>query len=202
MIFRITQKASSKLRVMCSAATGTRPVMQEWYCNLMTVQRRQLFLFTHAVSLFSFWVPAAGSSLDNFGEMFRRHAMDTLRDYRFSEADASQVLDKGPDVFAKVTDRGVVGSMVDFAKMLRYVVHDEGGLDRLRQRALNDIANDCPMSKIDMEHPAERLRRILMDKRPYDIAVHRAGARPPSDQPPDIRGTRERSRWAHDREPS
>jgi len=177
MIFRATQKVSSKLRIACTAIVDSHPSMVEWYCNLITVRRRQFFLFTHASSLFSFWAPAAGSTLDDFGQVFRQHATDTLRDYGFTNADTAKVIDDGPDAFAKATDRGVIGSMVDYAKMLRHAVDYEGGLERLGPRAMNDIANDSPMRKIGMESPAEYLRQVLRAERPHNITVHRTGAR-------------------------
>jgi hypothetical protein len=177
MIFCATQKVSSKLRVACTAVANSHPSMVEWYCNLITVQRRQFFLFTHASSLFSFWAPAAGTTRDGFGQMFRRHATDTLRDYGFSDADAAKVIDDGPDAFARATDRGVIGSMVDYGKMLRQAVDYEGSLERLGPRAMNDITNDSPMRRIGMESPAEYLRQVLRAERPHDITVHRTGPR-------------------------
>ena len=177
MIFRTTQKVSSKLRVTCTDITDGRPSMVEWYCNLITVRRRQFFLFTHAPSLFSFWTPAAGSTRDHFGQMFRRRGTETLREYGFSPADAAAVIDGGPDVFARATDRGVIGSMVDFGKMFRHAVDHEGGLEHLAPQAMNDIANESPMNKIGMENPAEYLRQVLRHERPHNIAVHRTGAR-------------------------
>ena len=74
MVFRATQKLSSKLRVAYATIAESHSPMVEWYCNLITVRRRQFFLFTHAPSLFSFWVPAAGTTRDDFGRVFRRHA--------------------------------------------------------------------------------------------------------------------------------
>src|SRR5438046_10408044 len=94
--------------------------MVEWYCTLITVRRRRFFLFTHASSLFSFWVPAAGSTLDNFGQVFRQHATDTLRDYRFTNADTATVIDDGPAAFPKATDRGVIASIADSRQMNRH----------------------------------------------------------------------------------
>jgi len=55
MIFRATQKVSSKLRIARTVITHGDLSMVEWYCNLIIVRRRQFFLFTHAPSLFSFW---------------------------------------------------------------------------------------------------------------------------------------------------
>ncbi len=161
MIFRATQKAASKLRVTCSAITDSYPSMVEWYCNVIAVRRRQFLLFTHAPSLFSLWTPAAGLNCDEFGAMFRRRAIDTLNGYGFSSGDAARIIDDGPDVFAKAVDRRVIGSMVDYGKMLRHAVDYEGGLEQLGPRAMNDIANECPMSMIGMETPVGNLRQML-----------------------------------------
>jgi len=177
MIFRATQKLSSRLRIGYTAITESHPSMVEWYCNLITVRRRKFFLFTHAPSLFSFWVPAAGTTRDDFGRMFRRHATDTLRDYGFSDTEAAMVIDDGPDAFAQATDRSVMGSMVDYVKMLRHAVDYEGGLERLGPRAMNDIANDSPMARIGMQDAASYLRQVLRSERPHNIAVHRTEAR-------------------------
>lgn len=181
MIFRVTKRVSSKLRVAYTAIADSHPSMVEWYCNLITVRRRQFFLFTHASSLFSFWAPATGSIRDSFGQVFRQHAIHTLRGYGFSTADAAKLIDDGPDAFAKAEDRGVTGSMVDYAKMLRHAVDYEGSLERLGSRAMNDIANDSPMRRIGMESPAEYLRQVLRGERPHNITVHRTVAR---DAPP------------------
>ena len=177
MIFRVTQRVSSKLGIACSDVSDSRPAMMEWYCNLITVRRRQFFLFTHAPSLFSFWTPAAGSTRGDFGVMFRQRARDTLRQYEFSGTDTAHVIDDGPDVFARATDRSVIGSMVDFAKMCRHAVEHEGGLEHLPLRTLNDIANESPMSKIGMKNPTDYLRQMLRHDGPHTITAHRTGAR-------------------------
>jgi hypothetical protein len=173
MIFRATKKVSSKLRIAYTAVADSHPSLVEWYCNLIIVRRRQFFLFTHGSSLFSFWAPAAGSTRDSFGRMFRQHAIDTLRDYGFSSADTAKVIGDGPDTFAKPADRGVTGSMVDYARMLRHAVDHDESLERLGPRAMNDIANDSPMRKIGMESPARYLRQVVRAERPYNITGHR-----------------------------
>jgi hypothetical protein len=150
--------------------------MVEWYCNVVVLRRRQFFLFTHAPSLFSLWMPVARSNRDGFGAIFRRGAIDTLNGYGFSKGDAARIIDDSPDVFAKAVDRHVIGSMVDYAKMLRHAVEYEGGLEHLGSRAMNDIANECPMSTIGMESPVDYLRHILRAET-HNIAVHRTGAR-------------------------
>src|SRR5206468_12422733 len=104
MIFRATQKVSSKLRIACAGITHGDLSMVEWYCNLITVRRRQFFLFTHAPSLISVWAPAAGRTRDDFGSMLRRCATDTLRDYGFYNVDTAKVIDDGPRVIGKAAE--------------------------------------------------------------------------------------------------
>ena len=67
--------------------------------------------------------------------------------------------------------------MVDYAKMLRHAVEYEGGFEHLASRAMNDIANECPMSAIGMESPVDYLRQLLRAETPHNIAVHQTGAR-------------------------
>src|SRR5262245_30605846 len=161
MIFRLTLRASNKLRISCERV-GQRPVsMLEWYGNLIIVQRRQYFLFTHARSLFSFWTPAAGCNRDNFGPMFRGWATAVLRDYGFSHADIAHIVDQGSDLFGPTADRVIVGSMVEFTRHLRFYIDYKGGLEHMSPRRINDIANNCLMSMIGMEEPVIYLRQIL-----------------------------------------
>jgi hypothetical protein len=182
MIFRLTEKVSSKLRIRREAIAQSHASMLEWYCNMVIVQRRQFFLFTQATTLFSFWTPAAGWSRAEFSSRFRSHATDTLRDYGFTDRDIGRTIDDAPDRFSTSADRGVTGSMVDYAKMLQYSVDYVGGLDRMSTRAMNDIANECPMSKIGMEHPADYLRQVLEatvpSNKPLKLSIGRG--RPPT----------------------
>jgi len=168
MIFRLTQKVSNKLRIPCEELAQSSASILEWYCNLVVAQRRQFFLFTQAATLFSFWAPAAGYSRGEFSPMFRRRATDALRDYGFSDDDVATLIHDGPDVFARSVDRGVVGSMVDYAKMFRHAVDHEGGLERLGPRSMNNIANECPMSRIGMESPTRYLRQVLRAGGPHN----------------------------------
>jgi hypothetical protein len=161
MIFRLTQKAAKRLHVRCEEVPLGQVSMLEWYCNVVIVHRRHFFLFTQAKTLFSFWSPAAGCTQEDFGPMFRRQVSDTLRDYGFSRTDIAKIVDDGPDIFSMSADRGVVGSMVDYAKMIQYVADYEGGLDRMSQRMMNDIANDCPMSRIGGTSPERCLKEVL-----------------------------------------
>lgn len=106
-------------------------------------------------------MPATGIKQANFGQKFRAWASQTLADYGFSVSEIGIILQDDPDVFAKNVDRSVTGSMVDFAQQLLFVVKYTGGFKNIGLRKMNDLANKCPMSKIDMRHPVEYLREQL-----------------------------------------
>jgi hypothetical protein len=159
----MTQKAMTKLRLPAAlivTVVDSYP-MSEWYCNVVTVQRKPFFLLTQATTLFSFWLPAAGVKQANFSRKFRDWASETLADYGFSVSEVEVILKEDPDVFAKSLDRSVTGSMVDYAKLLLYTVEYCGGLANISLREMNDIANNCPMRKIGMKRPVEYLREQL-----------------------------------------
>ena len=160
MIFRLTHKTASKLRMKLATVGVDHPSLVEWYCNVVTAQRRQFFLFTQGTTLFSFWVAVTEMRRQDFADSsaFRPK---TRSGYGFADGDLAKMIDDGPDTFATSADRGVLGSMVDFANMLKHTVDHRGGLQSLSRRAMNDIANECPMSKIEMNMPAGYLRRVL-----------------------------------------
>lgn len=135
--------------------------MSEWYCNVVTVQRKSFFLLTQATTLFSFWIPAAEVKQANFSHKFREWASEALADYGFSGSEIEVILKEDSDIFAKSLDRSVTGSMVDYAKMLHCAVEYSGGLKNIGLRGMNDIANQCPMSKIGMKRPVAYLREQL-----------------------------------------
>lgn len=163
MNFRVSRKVTTKLKVtegdLCEVASADS--ITEWYCNLNNVHRRQLFLFTQATTLFSFWMPAAGIKRETFGTDFRREAKDVMTSYGFPASKVADVLDEEPDTFSKCIDRGVIGSMVDFSKMLGYMAENEPRFRAMTTRDLNDIANRCPMSRLGMDCPIDRFTALL-----------------------------------------
>lgn len=72
---------------------------------------------------------------------------------------AELVLGRGPDVFAKTKDRGVLGSMVDYAKMAEIIVWNSGGLERTGLIDLTLHMNRTPMSRIGMQTPEDMIRQ-------------------------------------------
>ncbi len=139
------------------------PSLKEWYCNCLVLRRRPFFLVTHAQTLFSFWMPVAGhANQPAFSEAMRKHARQALAEVGVDESMAAKVLDSGPDLFARTSDRGVLGSMVDFAHMSKAVVADRGGLAHDSLHQMNRLMNRSPMSKLGMQAPDQEILRVVL----------------------------------------
>jgi len=164
MIFPCTAKVQKRLRLTSSDLT-TPPSgasATEWHCNVITLGRRPFFLFAHSLSLDAFLLVAAGhSEPTNFAETFRHYALGLLGKEGFRPNALHRIIDDGPDLFGKATDRGVLGSMVDFANMSRFVVEDEGGAGPAAILGAINLINESPMSRLEMESPRHALRTLL-----------------------------------------
>lgn len=164
MIFRCTTKVQKKLHLTPDRLkdVGPNPAMTEWYCNLVTIEHRQFYLFAHAISLFGCWVPVTSICKSSpFRAAFGEHLVLAMRAWGFSRDDAGRITDDGPDVFAKPRDRGIVGSIVDYAKMCKMSAEYEGGLNLLGLAAMNKIVSEAPMSVLGFGIPHEVLAQLL-----------------------------------------
>lgn len=126
MIIRCTARAQRRLGLKSGdlvPAADADARLAEWYCNIVVLERRPVFLLTHAETLFAFFMFAAGKSTHEvFWREVRAHARAALADIGADPAVAKLVLDGGVDAFAKTRDRGVLGSMVDYARMAEIIV--------------------------------------------------------------------------------
>ncbi len=165
MIVRCTARAQRRLGLTprdLEDGIDTDAGLAEWYCNVVVLERRPVFLLTHAETLFAFFMFAAGKSAHEvFWRELRAHARATLAEIGADPAVVELVLDGGVDAFAKTRDRGVLGSMVDYAKMAEIIVWNSGGLERTGLVDLTRHMNSTPMSRIGMGYPEDKIREIL-----------------------------------------
>lgn len=121
MIVRCTARAQRRLGLQPTNLANVHQGgagLAEWYCNVVVLERRPVILVTHARTLFAVWMLAAGKASHGvFWRELRAHARRALGDAGVASADAGLVLDEGRDAVAKTLDRGVLGSMVDYARM-------------------------------------------------------------------------------------
>jgi hypothetical protein len=138
----------------------------EWYCNLAFFERRKCLIFTHGSTLYTILVlDVKKADLADFGGLFRRRLNAMLLLDNFSREHRELLTRDAPDSFAKATDRGVIGSMVDHVRICRHLIAHEGGLGRIDVDKLNRFLNQTPMSLIGMEYALDTMRSFLEAKR-------------------------------------
>lgn len=109
----------------------------DWYANLLWIQRRKCLLVTHAGTLFSVFVPDV--------RVYQLRPPGPFVVARIGEQLAVEGLpshilgvhDNDPVRIAKTADRSVLGCMNDVARLCEQVVADAGGLARVDRAELH-----------------------------------------------------------------
>jgi hypothetical protein len=140
------------------------PTDEDWYLNLLWIDRQKCILLTHTGTLFSVFRPGIRSAdlrplgtylVDAIGTELRAEHLPTDT---FSQLQADGVR------LAKTASRSTLGFMNEMAFELRYVIADKGGLRR---------------SDIDVLNHG--LRRTLRNRgeyvRPIELVAQRLEAR-------------------------
>ena len=130
MILRCTAKMLRLLDIRAAALVEAVPSTDDWYVNLLWIERRKCLLLTHAGRLFPVFVadvrkadlrPIGPYVVGLFDEHLRSEglAADTLG--RLHPADVH---------LAKTASRSILGVMNDAATHARYRIEAMGGIDR------------------------------------------------------------------------
>jgi hypothetical protein len=166
MTFRCTAKAQKwlKLGPKALAPVPSSVVSTEWHCTLATFDRRPFFLFTHSLSLYSFFAPATPNlTTATIGAECRRRAFDWLHAEGIRGEAMAKVLDDGPDVFCKASDRGVLGSMVDFIRLSEYTA-EQGDIQSIFLLKTYEEMAQVPMSRLGGDSPRWMIKMLLEPK--------------------------------------
>jgi hypothetical protein len=166
VILRCTAKAQALLGRPAPGQADLAPSSEDWYANLLWVERRKCLLVTHAGTLFSVFLPdVRAAQLRPPGPLL----VDTIHRALLAEmlpVDALGELDERALVIAKTADRSVLGCMNDLAFVCEIEVAAAGGLTQL-----------------DLVHLHHRLHRNINSARDYvppiDLVAGHTSRRPP-----------------------
>ena len=131
MILRCTAKMLALLGVRISALASVAPSDDDWYLNLVWIERRKCLLLTHAETLFPVFV--ADILKADLGPPLGPYVVSHIEEQLRSENLATDVLGRlDPDDVhvATTASRSVLGVMNDAARHARYRIEDMGGIDR------------------------------------------------------------------------
>lgn len=137
MILRCTAKMLSLLGVRAAALVDAAPSDDDWYANLLWIDRRKCLLLTHAGTLFPVFVAdVRKGDLRPIGP----YVVGLLDEHLRSEgltADTLGRLDPADVHLAKTASRSILGVMNDAVTHARYRIEAMGGIDRADTVFLN-----------------------------------------------------------------
>ena len=164
-LIRCTKKlvAEMSTQVVLSAEQPHTALLGDWYANLLRVDRRQCVIFTSERTLLTFLVVAVNrDAIRDYATLFRRGLRQVLESEGFSSGDVDRMLDDYQELsVALTTNRSVLGSLNDFARMAAAHVEHDGGVSRCDLVAVNHKLNLTPMSRLGMASPLATTRRLL-----------------------------------------
>lgn len=164
MIFSCTKKVQDKLKKYRSMeAVKVEVGLHNWYVDLINLERKNYFLFTNSLSLFSFFIYAGTKKellliehlfSEKLKEMIIREISSNTAyiDAALSENTSSR--------FLKTNSRSVLGSMNDFKEQIKIQLWHKGPLDKTYD-LINHLINTCPMGGIQYEYPRNKMKKEL-----------------------------------------
>jgi hypothetical protein len=161
VILRCTRKALALLKVSAHMLANPPPSDDDWYMNLLWLDRRKCLLLTHAGTLFPVFVAdVRAADLRPLGTYVVRIIEAELAS---EDLPAESVGQLDPDLVqvAKTASRSVLGCMNEMAFYLDYAVADAGGLSRCDSNALNRHLRRRLHSRDGYATPLELVARRL-----------------------------------------
>ena len=140
VILRCTARALSVLGVRPASLPTVEAGEDDWYANVVWIERRKCLLLVHAGTLFSVFVPdVRKADLMTLGPAVARWIRHELASEGMPEDSLGQI-DAGTVTLARTASRVTLGYMNEMGHFLKYWVAIEGGLSRIDVGALNRAA--------------------------------------------------------------
>lgn len=137
MILRCTAKMLALLGVRAGALREVPSSDDDWYLNLLWIERRKCLLLTHAGTLFPMFVAdVRKADITPIEPYVVSLVEENLRSEGLA-ANTLGLLDPDDAHLAKTASRSILGIMNDTAHHVRYRIEAMGGIDRSDTLFLN-----------------------------------------------------------------
>jgi hypothetical protein len=156
MVIRCTRKLIELLRP-AEPLADRKASDDDWYANLLWIDRRKCLLVTHAGTLFSVFRPAVrAAELRPFGAFVTAAVGAELQDEEIPRGTFGPLVDAQ---LAHTASRQVLGFMNEMAFQIRWQAERAGGLDRCDPREINRGLRRTLYSKDGYAEPLDLVAR-------------------------------------------
>ena len=164
---RCTQKLLKLLGREALAASRTDTSSEssdDWYANLIWIQRRKCLLFTNVGTLFPLLVfDVKKAQVSDLASLFREQYMNYLPAIGVSaQIIATEIGSLESLQIGRSRNRRVLGSMNDYAWMAQLYVEQHGGVYAADPVIVSSRVGESPMSAIEYSSGCQELLRKLM----------------------------------------
>ncbi len=162
VVLRCTAKLLKKLKMEKEPLKdpgSSTTVLGDWYANIVYVERRPLVLAVSEKSLLPLLVPAR--DLDQLSNHLMRALVERIQRMGIPDTIIRQEMSRmEPFFYGKTANRSVLGSMNDFAYLLKTIprVHPDWGLVDMM-----DSLGDTPCSPLGYQFPSEKAGELLRE---------------------------------------
>jgi hypothetical protein len=164
-LIRCTRKLLAEMgaRADMSAQPADPVRLGDWYAHLLWIDRKKCVIFTSERTLLAFVaVGLDREAIRDYANLFRGGLRRLLDDEGFAPGDVARVLGEYRDLaLALTTDRSVLGSLNELARIAAAHIEHDGGLRGCELEAINHGLNQTPMSRLRMASPLDATRRVL-----------------------------------------
>lgn len=166
VILRATQKVLKSLKKTAAEEETSDTALGDWYVNRTVVDGKPLLLFISSRSLLP--IVARARNVKGLPEQFpgllseRLRRLDVASAVIDSEVGAAQPVRVGP-----TRDRSVMGSLVDFVKMLPYCLPEDGWDDDdllVAELKLSNTPCRCGKSSEETIWPLKHAAKLLEER--------------------------------------
>jgi len=167
MIFSCTKKVLDKVKKHHPVLSEKTEVgFYNWYVDLLNLERKNYFLFTHSQTLFSFFLYAGTKAeLQNLQSLFEQHLQEmVIREIGTNELFLKEVISSNADYqFMKTNSRQVLGSMNDFKFQIKVMVDHHGPLMHTQSK-INHLINTIPMGALKYQYPVNAMKEAILER--------------------------------------
>lgn len=167
MIFSCTKKVRDKLSKYYPVEEAKVEIGRyNWYVDLLVLDRKNYFLFTHAETLFSFFVyMGTKRELQQLEVRFTKRLSEQLKQsIPQSLPQLDKLLTSTPTRFVKTDSRSILGSMRQLKLMI--LAHLNYGNRSLATGydAINYHLNQMVMFTIELNYPDRQMAQLLREE--------------------------------------
>lgn len=163
-LIRCTRKLLAEIEArVASLAEPHGARLGDWYAHLLQIERKKCVIFTSEQTLLTFLaVGLSRDAIKDYATLFRAGLRRLLEGEGFTPGDVDRLLVEYQDLaLAPTTDRSVLGSLNDLARLAEAHIQHHGGLRGCDLGTINHQLNRTPMSRLQMASPIDRTRRAL-----------------------------------------